>query len=281
MRSRVPVSVGQLEYLEWGARSSSPSILLLHGFPQPPETWSAIGTQLAAEGHHVIALQQRGYSTDACPPKARYYSLLDLAGDVAEAMVGLDIEAAHVVGHDWGAAVAWVAAAYNPDKVLSLVALSMPHPATFLRAMVTTKQPIKSWYMGVFSLPKIPELIVGFRKGEFAAQWLASTGLALDQAREYIAYLREDPRRVRGALNWYRAIPQNAALVLHPRSVQVPTLLVWSSGDVAVDGKAVRLSRHYVSGRYEFREMQGANHWLPEQHPLALAEMIHAHAASI
>lgn len=132
-------------------------VVLLHGFPQRASSWDLLAPLLHASGYRTLAPDQRGYSPRARPRGRFSYRMSQLTKDV----VAL-IEAAepghkvHVVGHDWGAAVAWTVAAARPDAVATLTALSVPHPAAFMRALFTSRQFLLSWYMYVFQLALDP-----------------------------------------------------------------------------------------------------------------------------
>src|SRR5699024_5511668 len=125
-------------------------VVLLHGFPQRVSSWDAVAPLLHEAGCRTIALDQRGYCATARPRGRRAYRLSELVGDVLALLDTLAAEGgsgtAHVVGHDWGAVVAWALAAAHPERVRTLVPVSVPPPAAFLRSMVTSDQLGRSWY---------------------------------------------------------------------------------------------------------------------------------------
>ena len=181
----------------------------------------------------------------------------------------------HLVGHDWGAAVAWAFAAQYPDRLATLSALSVPHPAAFLRAMVTSRQALASWYMYFFQLPTVPEWVlqgVDGRQSKRLTRFLLRSGQSAGAAaRDAGAIVRTGA--LPGALNWYRAMP-----FVNPRStdtrISTPTLFVWSDGDTAVLRKAADNCRNWVSGPYRFEVLSGVSHWIPDAAPDALAELL-------
>ncbi|SHL49897.1 Pimeloyl-ACP methyl ester carboxylesterase [Pseudonocardia thermophila] len=258
----------------WGPDDGVP-VLLLHGFPQTGRSWEAVATLLAADGFRCIAPDQRGYSPGARPPRRRDYVLPELVADaiaVLDDVVGPGSRA-HVVGHDWGAAVAWSLAARDPERVATLTAVSVPPPRAFLRSLLTSRQGLASWYMYVFQLPRLPERLLG-APGRLRAL-LRRTGLPPAAADRDAAALA-DPDRLTAALNWYRA------LFLAPPSfgakVSVPTRFVWSTGDTALTRQSTLHAQAEVTGPYEFVELPGVSHWIPDEVPEQLAEIVATHA---
>ena len=149
--SRVDVDGVGIEYEVTGAGRP---VVLLHGFPDSGRLWRHQVPALAGAGFQVVVPDLRGYGRSAKPEAVDSYSLRTLAGDVLAVLAHRGIDRAHVVGHDWGAALAWVLASVAPGRVDHLVALSAGHPSTFRR---TLEQCEKSWYMLLFQFPGIGE----------------------------------------------------------------------------------------------------------------------------
>ena len=243
-------------------------VVLLHGFPQRASSWDGVAPLLHEAGLRTIAPDQRGYSPGARPRRRRDYAFGPLVGD-AEALLAAIGRPAHVVGHDWGASVAWLLAARRPELVPSLVAVSEPHPAAFLGAMVRSNQALKSWYMAAFQLPRLPERALSTARGE---QRLRDSGMTEAMIARYRTEIVEDGA-LRGGLGWYRAMPfARPAEVRAP--VTVPTTLVWSDGDVAVTRASADLCRRWVRGDYELRVLPGVSHWIPDEAPRAVADAV-------
>lgn len=260
---------------EWGRPGGEP-VLLLHGFPQRGSAWAPVASRLAAAGYHCLAPDQRGYSPGARPPRRRDYVLTELVDDavaVVDQLVGAGA-AVHLVGHDWGAAVAWALAARRPDRVRTLTAVSVPPPGAFLRALLTSRQGLASWYMYALQLPVVPEWFLGSRP-RFVAAMRATGQTAQLAERDAAAFT--DPAAVTAAVNWYRA------MFLAPPSpevkVTVPTQFVWSDADSALTRQCTLHAADHVAGPYTFVELRGVSHWIPDAAPDQLAELVRAHAA--
>lgn len=249
------------------------TVVLLHGFPNDRTAWNAVTCGLVAAGCRVLAPDQRGYSPDARPPRRRDYRLCRLTGDV---LALADQAGAHqfdVVGHDWGAVVAYDVAARHPERVRTVTALSAPHPGAWLQSLLRSNQALRSAYMAAFQLPLLPERLLGARSGAALRRMLIRTGLDPHHARRYAARAAQ-PGGLTGPLNWYRAIPFNSR---RARPVPVPTLLVCGGRDRFVSRTTAHLSRRWMTGPYRFELLGDASHWLPEQAPTRLAALILEH----
>ena len=247
-------------------------VLLLHGFPQHSGCWRAVADRLHAAGLRTIAPDQRGYSPGARPADVRAYRVEECADDAVAILDALGLESAHVVGHDWGATAAWFAAARHPERVRTLTAVSVPHPAAFAEALAeSTDQRLKSAYITLFRRRGLAErLLLAFGAAPLRFQCTA-TGLPAAAVDAYVDPLTE-PGALTGALNWYRATPPAGLGALGP--VDCPTTFVWSDRDVACDRRGAELTEHYVDAAYELVVLEGVSHWIPTQAPEALTEAI-------
>lgn len=260
--------------LTFDVRDSGPvdgdPVVLLHGFPQRGNSWDAVATHLHAEGLRTLAPDQRGYSRGARPRGRRAYRVPELVADVV-ALIDEIGRPVHVVGHDWGAVVAWSLAAERPELVRTLTAVSVPHPGAFMAAMVRSTQALKSWYMLLFNLPGVVEFGAR-RKPELMEGALRRAGMTRAMVEKFREEIVADGA-LSGGLAWYRALP-----LTDPRSasskVVVPTTMVWSSGDVALGRKGAELSADYVTGPYRLEVIEGASHWLPDEEPERLAQAV-------
>jgi pimeloyl-ACP methyl ester carboxylesterase len=244
-------------------------VVLLHGFPDSGRLWRHQIPALRDAGFSVIVPDLRGYGGSDRPEGVEPYSLLFLAGDVLGVLDHLGVDRAHVVGHDWGAALAWTVASFAPDRVDHLVALSVGHPGAFVAAGMRQRQ--LSWYMLLFQYPDIAE------------QWLSNDGWANfrewchhPDADAVIADLERN-HSLTPALNYYRAnIPPESyvgpPLELPP--IKSPTMGVWSSNDFALLESQMTGSSAYVEGPWRYERIDGPDHWLQLEAPDALNRLL-------
>lgn len=257
-------------------------VVLLHGFPQMASSWDLLAPLLHERGYRTLAMNQRGYSPRARPRGRGAYRVTELAGDVSALIDAVGRGPVHVVGHDWGAVVGWVLATVRPDQVRTLSALSVPHPMAFAQAMATSLQGLASWYMYLFQVPWLPELLLGPDRPGGRARLVRLLRLfhqSEDGARRDADQLAA-PGAFTAALNWYRAMPLGLARSRQLGSrVQAPTLMVWSDRDGAVRRKGVELTPRYVAGPYRLEVLRGVSHWIPDEAPRSTAELITTHIA--
>jgi len=161
------------------------AVVLLHGFPGSARTWDAVAPALAGAGYRVLVPTQRGYSPRARPAGRRAYRVEALVADVLALADQAGLDRFHLVGHDWGGAVAWQLATAHPDRVASLTSLSTPHPRAMLRAMVTSRQALHSWYIAAFQVPRLPEALLMIGGGQRFVAQLQRSGLPPGVARGY------------------------------------------------------------------------------------------------
>lgn len=257
------VQVGDyvFDYLEDGD-ADAPVVLLLHGFPQDSTSWDAISADLVAAGYRTLRLDQRGYSSGARPRAVRAYRMAHLVADAFGFLDAVNVRNAHVIGHDWGGAVAWAMAERNPERLLSLTVLSTPHPAALASAMIRSSQGIKSWYMAMFQVPAVPERLLA----PGGHMWSLLTRGLPRESREHYAERAGRPGALTAMVHWYRA----AARALLGRgsgstAVSVRTLYVWGARDPALGSYAAEQTGRYVSAPYVFHVLSGHGHWLPER----------------
>ena len=242
-------------------------VLLLHGFPQSSWSWRRVWPALVEAGYRVVAPDQRGYSPGARPQGVEAYAMSELVGDVLGMLDALQVERAHVVGHDWGAAVSWQVAARHPDRVRSLTAVSVPHPVAFTEALKgDADQRQRSQYMRLFQVEGKAEEVL-LRGGDGGFRTFFGGAEATADVERYLEEMHE-PGRLTACLNWYRAASRASVEDFPP--VTVPTLYVWSDGDLALGRAAAEATARHVAGPYRFVELNGVSHWVPEEAPEAL-----------
>jgi pimeloyl-ACP methyl ester carboxylesterase len=258
-------------------REDGDVIVLLHGYPETKESWDGVVPALTDAGYRVLAPDQRGYSPGARPRGRWAYRQTELVADVLALADAADASRFHVVGHDWGGAVAWGLGMWHPDRVKTLSVLSTPHPRAFLRSMVTSSQALHSWYMFFYQLPLIPDLSALGPSRRIFRRTLVRSGLPEHAADRYIARLG-GRRAMASIINWYRAMPFTAPRRYRP--VSVPTMYVYSTGDFALGRKAADLTERYVTGPYRYEVLDGVSHWIPEERPAEVARLLLDHVRS-
>ena len=244
-------------------------VVLLHGFPERASHWHGVARQLGQAGLRTVAPDQRGYSPDARPRGRASYRISLLVADIVS-LIREVARPVHLVGHDWGALVAWRTAAAHPDLVRTLTTISVPHPAAYVRSLLTSSQLLRSWYVLAFQPPLLAEAIARTAPG-ICTRLLRAGGL--DEAG-VLRFRREilDSGALPGALGWYRAIPLEAFTSTSP--VTVPTTHVWCGEEVALSERGARLAERYVDAPYELVTLPGVTHWAPTQAPDLVAEAI-------
>jgi pimeloyl-ACP methyl ester carboxylesterase len=253
-----------------------PVIVALHGFPQRAESYRAMIPSLIEAGFRVLAPDQRGYSPDARPKGIRRYAVDQLVADVLALADQADLATFHVLGHDLGALVAWELAAKHPDRILTVTALSVPHPRAFLAALLRG-QVFRSWYIILFQLPWLPEQLIRWadtRADGWMARKLTSAIKMSAVAYEETCALWREPGAATATVNWYRAMRPRTVIL---GKIRIPTLYVWSTEDCTLGRAAAQLTANYVEGAYRFEVLQGVSHWIPEERPREVAAMVIAH----
>lgn len=250
-------------------------VLLLHGFPQSSAIWRPQLEGLAAAGHRAVAPDQRGYSPGARPEAVEDYRIGHLVDDALALADHLGGGPFHVVGHDWGAVVAWHLAAHHPGRIRTLTALSVPHPVAFAMALASPEadQAHRSRYISFFQKAGVAEdaLLAGGLK-----VMLSMSGYPGDVDERVRAM--SEPGALTAALNWYRAV--DAGLVGGVGAVTPPTLYVWSTGDVALGREGAEATADHVAGPYRFEVLEGVSHWIPEEVPGVLTGLLLEHLGS-
>ncbi|MGJ0121503.1 alpha/beta fold hydrolase [Williamsia sp. MIQD14] len=266
------VTVGDHEFtVRVGGPATGPVVLLLHGFPSSGTCFDDVVPRLHDSGLRTVVPDQRGYSPGARPADVDAYRLPHLVDDAVGILDALGISYALVVGHDWGALVAWHLAGRHPGRLTGLVAVSVGHPGAISGALANDgDQRERSSY--------IPKLI----------DPSAEDGLLADDAAFLRSIVPDDSvapllerSGLTGAINWYRANftgDIKANLACPP--IEVPTTVVWSDGDTALGRGQAEGSGRMVYSDYRFCELPGVDHWIPQNAPAALASEIALRSAT-
>lgn len=255
---------------------TGPLVVLLHGFPEFWYGWKAQIDTLAEAGFWVWAPDQRGYNLSDKPRNVADYALDTLVSDVIGLIDAADRQKAVVVGHDWGAAVAWWTAVSYPERVDRLVALNVPHPVVMQRfARRDPGQLRRSWYIGFFQVPWLPEKLLSWQKGRLLARVLRSSsepGTFSDADLEQYQTAWNQPGAVRSMINWYRAAIRAPTSRRSSIRVTVPTLLIWGVMDQFLKRDMAQASIDLCDdGRVVFLP---TTHWVQHEQPERVGELI-------
>jgi len=249
---------------------AGPAVVLLHGFPDSSHVWRKQLPVLVHAGLRVVAPDLRGFGASDKPEGVDAYALRHSVADVVAVLDALEIERAHVVGHDWGAAVAWTLAAFIPARVERLVVLSVPHPGTLGER--TLEQREKAWYQLLFQFEGVAEELVRRDDWKLFREFLRGDG----DVERYVAELSR-PGALTAGLNWYRAnaAPQRELEGRPPvPSVAAPTLGMWSSRDNYLTEDRMIRSGEHVNGPWRYERIEGASHWLQLDAPERVNELL-------
>ena len=248
--------------IEYEVTGEGRPVILLHGFPDSGRLWRHQVPALSGAGYKVIVPDMRGSGRSDKPGDVEAYRMHHLVSDVLAVLDDVGVSSAHVVGHDWGAAVAWAAAVGAGERVDHLVALSVGHPAAFRSAGF--EQYARSWYMLLFQFPGVGERFLSDNDWAGFHRWAQHP-----DADGVIADLESDDALTPG-LNYYRAnVPPESflQLPLDLPLVQVATMGVWSAGDFALTETQMTSSAQYVAGSWRYERIEGVGHWMQLEAP--------------
>ena len=258
----------RFEVLEEG--SGDRLALCLHGFPEHAVSWRHQMPVLAAMGYRVWAVNQRGYGRSSRPDGVESYALPHLIADVAALIDASGARSTVLIGHDWGAMVAWCFAAGQVRPLERLVIMNVPHPLCFRAALKHWRQRRKSWYIGFFQIPVLPERLLAAGGGASVRRMFAGVALPPDVLDIYANQIAE-PGAATAMLNWYRAArrPDRADMPDLSRVIELPTLVVWGENDVALDLICLDGTERYVRD-LAVKRLPGVSHWVQQDAPEAV-----------
>ncbi|MCH2656709.1 MAG: alpha/beta hydrolase [Dehalococcoidia bacterium] len=236
----------RVHYVEAG---SGELVILLHGFPDCWYSWrhqiKALSTQ-----YHVIAPDLRGYNeTDNTGP----FDIETLREDVIQLINHLGSKRAHIIGHDWGGAIAWSLAISNPEVVQTLGICNIPHPANFFKGLRTFTQLKRSWYIFFFQIPLLPERLLARNNYQGFARLMSRIKPNTDEDVKF--YVNSWKKYgLSGGINWYRAMARNivkgkTSLTRNLNSsmqVVARTTMIWGEKDFALGKELTFDTDQYV-----------------------------------
>jgi pimeloyl-ACP methyl ester carboxylesterase len=254
-----------------------PPVILVHGFPEFWYSWRWQIPALAEAGFHVLAPDMRGYNLSDKPRGVAAYRLPLLTRDIARLVEECGVERACVVGHDWGAVVAWSFAMGYHDRLERLAILNVPHPVTFARGLRSPRQLLRSWYVFFFQIPGLPELLArsgnyrllrnalraSLRRGSFSPQ----------DVERYVEVLAR-PGALTSSINYYRALERGRrANIRAVRRVDRPVLVVWGEQDAYLGKELADPPREWVPDVRVVR-LPSASHWVQNDEPKRVNQLL-------
>lgn len=251
-----------------------PGVLFLHGFPESMYMWEPIFPGLIEQGYRCVAFNQRGYSSGARPNGVEHYAPAALATDVLGVLDAVGWDTAHLVGHDWGAAIAWRVAAMAPERLRTLNVLSVGHPdviADLIRNNPEHRR--RSAYAKRFRDPDshlhlLADNAAGLRA--IYADWTDPVAV------ERNVSLLSQPGALEAALHWYRASTRGAHT---DGAIELPVLYLWSDGDPAMGREVAERTADFVHGPYRLVVLEGVSHWIVQEAPQRVLDELAHHLA--
>jgi pimeloyl-ACP methyl ester carboxylesterase len=264
----------RLHYVEAG---EGPLVVLLHGFPEFWYSWRRQIPVLAQAGFHVVAPDMRGYDLSDRPQSWRAYDTGLLADDIAGLIHSFGEKDAYVVGHDWGAAVAYAVAMGRPEVVRRLAILNVPHTARMLEGFRTLKQLRKSWYMFFFQIPKLPEYLIARDNFSFAKRSLRSDSKDAFSDEDLERYVEawSQPGALTGMINYYRAAlrrsPRKSLAQMRP--IEAQTMVIWGMRDRHLGSELAEPAPEWVPN-LRMERIPEATHWVQHDAPERVNELL-------
>jgi pimeloyl-ACP methyl ester carboxylesterase len=255
--------------------------LCLHGFPESSYSWRYQMPLLAQLGYLVWAPDLRGYGASSRPKGVKAYALENLEEDVAALIEASGAKDVVLVGHDWGAVIAWYYAMFGRLRIAKLIIMNVPHPALMEKGLRTRRQLAKSWYIFFFQLPWLPEWGLARRGCEAIGR--AFRNMAVDKTRfpdEVLRVYREAaaaPGALTAMLNYYRALirglrrTQRRGIV----PINIPTLMIWGELDAALGKELTYGTQEFVSN-LTLRYLPNVSHWVQQEAPETVNAMMEA-----
>jgi pimeloyl-ACP methyl ester carboxylesterase len=264
--------------MHYVSAGTGPLVLLLHGFP---EFWYSWRHQISvlSESFRVVAPDMRGYNKTDKPAKVEDYAAQNIIGDVAGLIHKLapDEEKAILAGHDWGGAIAWLVAMFQPQLIKELIILNVGHPGTRnRRGFLDFDQMQRSWYMFFFLIPELPEEVLSRNDFEFLKKMVFNTAtrkgaFTEDDIEKYVLSWKE-PGALTGAINYYRAItsPNYWKELGKPKKypqIKAPTLLIWGEDDPFLGKQLTENTAEFIDAPFRLEFIKDCAHWVQQEAP--------------
>lgn len=248
-------------------------VILLHGFP---EFWYSWRYQIPTLARHfkVVVPDLRGYNDSDKPTSG--YDLDTLSADIRGLISGLGYVRAHIVGHDWGGAIAWHLAEKFPQYINRLAILNAPHPQRFVQELSSNLDQLRrSWFVLAFQIPGLPEWVIQQNLKDFVKNVFRQTAIRQaafsGEATKIYQQALEKPGAIAGALNYYRQMvsPQYwlSQWGRSPDPITVPTLVLWGEEDSFLSRSMVEGLDRLIAAPFKLQLVPECGHWIQEEAP--------------
>ena len=253
--------------MEDGVSNEVPLVVFMHGFPELWWSWRRQLTAFAEAGYWAVAPDMRGYNESSKPKDVRAYEVERLASDIDGLVRALGRKTAIIVGHDWGAVVAWRVAEQYPALVERLAILNVPHPLSMMKGLRQREQLMKSWYVFFFQLPFVPERMMRIRDFEVIRTMFREDGIPSSDLEPYIEALKM-PGAVTAMMNYYRAAIRRVVAKRTPKvlKIECPVLVIWGDRDRALSKDMAEPPKRFVPNA-RVVHIPEATHWVQNVAP--------------
>ena len=272
----IPTNGVRLHVVQAGPEEG-PLVILLHGYPEFWYGWRNQIDALAGRGFCLWIPDQRGYNLSDKPEGIHPYNLDETSADVAGLIDASGHDKVYLIGHDWGAAVAWWSAMKYRERLEKLVILNVPHPIVSARTIGRDRrQTLKSWYMFFFQIPWLPETLMRPNNWRALVQGMVKgsrPGAFTDADIEEYRRAWSQPGAMTAMVNWYRAAVKIRPKLPPNRRISTPTLIVWGAQDRFIIREAAQMSLEYCDdARLEY--IEDATHWVHLEEPQRVNQLI-------
>lgn len=259
--------------LHYVSQGEGDLVLMLHGFP---EFWYSWRYQIPALARYfkVVVPDLRGYNDSEKP--AGGYDLDTLSADIRSLIENLGYSRAHIVGHDWGGAIAWHIAQKFPQYLDRLAILSAPHPQRFTQELLSNLDQLRrSWYLFAFQVPGIPEWLIQqnlreFVRNLFQGQAIRKGAFTLETTQIYQAAL-EKPGAIAAAVSYYRYLFSPGYWLQNwgrsPLPITAPTLVMWGQDDAFLSQKLTEGLETLILAPFQIKLVADCGHWIQQEAP--------------
>lgn len=251
------------------------AVLMLHGFPENWYSWRYQIPALAEAGYKAVAVDLRGYNKSSRPGKVADYHVDHHCDDIFDLIRALGAEKVHLVGHDWGGAIAWTYASRKPETLHSLSILNAPHPKVFQQHLTRNfRQMMRSWYMLFFQIPWLPEFLIRLNADNTFTRtfrgWARRKEMFPDDVISVFKKAMLEPGALTAGINYYRATARDPNSMRQAKDfpdITVPTQVIWGDNDKALGKELCDDIHKHIDAPYELHFIPGCSHWVQQEEP--------------